>query len=235
MGKSSSNIWSHAKRINDTAKCNLCDEIVLAKGGNTSTIKRHLVAIHNIDVDKADTATRPITGYLTPTRQVMSKARSAEIDRHIAAFVARDGRPISTVEGDGFVALMNFLEPDYVVKSRTTTTVHIKRMYNDGATQLKSLSSQAIYVAFTTDLWTSVQNIAYMCVTAHWLSPDWELRSAILETREMAEKHTGVNLSIRLAEVAEAWGIPESSIAATVHDNGSNINLAMELLDAWPD
>ena len=50
----------------------------------------------------------------------------------------------------------------------------------------------------------------------------------------MCGKHTGQNLSIRLAEAAAAWGIDEC-IAATVHDNGSNINLAMNLLDSWPD
>ena len=55
MGKPKSNVWTHAKRIDDsTAKCNLCDETVTAKGGNTSTIKRHLLAIHKIDVNKHD-------------------------------------------------------------------------------------------------------------------------------------------------------------------------------------
>ena len=45
MGKTSS-VWSHAKRLDcDTAKCNLCNEILSAKGGNTITIKRHLAAL----------------------------------------------------------------------------------------------------------------------------------------------------------------------------------------------
>ena len=81
----------HAKRINDNAKCNLCDETVSAKGGNMSTIKRHLISIHKIDVDKTETSSPSIKGFLTPTKTTLTKGRSAEIDRRIAAFIARDG------------------------------------------------------------------------------------------------------------------------------------------------
>ena len=103
MGKTSP-VWSHAKRVDsDTAKCNLCEEILSAKGGNTSTIMRHLAAVHKVDVDKPSAAPSSITNFLVPSKaKVLSKARSVEIDRSIASFIARDGRPIRTVEGDGF-------------------------------------------------------------------------------------------------------------------------------------
>ncbi|KAL3856839.1 hypothetical protein ACJMK2_011550 [Sinanodonta woodiana] len=81
----------------------------------------------------------------------------------------------------------------------------------------------ALYVAFTTDLWTSLQNIAYMCVTAHWINP------------VDSGRHTGQNISVRLSDCASEWNIPINKIAATVHDNGSNMNAAMNLLDDWPD
>ena len=182
MGKTS-NVWMHVKRINDnTAKCNLCDETVSAKGGNTSTIKRHLISIHKIDVDKMETSSPSIKGFLTPTKTTLTMVRSAEIDRRIAAFIARDCRPISTVDGEGFCELINFMEPDYTVKSRATTTTQIKRMYDNGVTKLKDLLSQAEHVAFTTDLWTSVQNIAYMCVTAHYITRDWQAGSCVQQS-----------------------------------------------------
>src|SRR6218665_1358204 len=99
----------------------------------------------------------------------------------------------------------------------------------------KEQTGKREFVAYTTDMWTSVQNIAFMCMTVHWVTPDWRLESAIMQTREVCEKHTGENISIRLADAATEWEIPEDKIAATVHDNGSNIKLAMNLLDPWPD
>src|SRR6218665_1922322 len=130
MGKTSS-VWNHAKRVDsDTAKCNLCEEALSAKGGNTSTIKRHLAAVHKVDVDKSSAAPPSITTFLVPSKaKVLSKARSVEIDRRIASFIARAGRPIRTAEGDGFRELLKYLEPQYIIKSRPTTTAQIKAIY----------------------------------------------------------------------------------------------------------
>lgn len=51
----------------------------------------------------------------------------------------------------------------------------------------------------------------------------------------MGKNHDGANISLRLTEAAALWDIPENKIAATVHDNGSRLNLAISLPDAWPD
>ncbi len=45
--------------------------------------------------------------------------RAVEITRRIADMVARDLRPISIVEGDGFRNLLKFIEPGYRVPSHT--------------------------------------------------------------------------------------------------------------------
>lgn len=207
-----------------------------SKGGSTSAVRNHLVGTHHIDIDNAGSTSSPsVASFLMAKRPALSKTRSIELDRKIAAFIAQDARPISLVEGKGFRNLMAFLEPEYELKSRTTTTELIKKMYNEGVQKLKLKLRDAKYVAFTTDMWTSIQNVAYMCITAHWINNDWELEAAVLQTRETPERHTGHNISIRLADCASEWGISVDKIAATVHDNGSNINLAIDLLDDWPD
>ncbi|KAL3860698.1 hypothetical protein ACJMK2_010789 [Sinanodonta woodiana] len=236
MGKFSK-VWAHAERLNDFyACCKLCELVLSAKGGNTSTLRKHLVGTHHIDVDKNDStnSTPSIASFLVG-KPNLSKARTLQIDRRIAAFIAQDGRPISIVNGEGFKSLINFLEQDYDIKSRTTTTALIKERYDEGVRKMLVKLETALYVAFTTDLWTSLQNIAYMCVTAHWIKLVWELESAILQTRETLERHTGQNISVRLSDCASEWNIPINKIAATVHDNGSNMNAAMNLLDDWPD
>ena len=56
-----------------------------------------------------------------------------------------------------------------------------------------------------------------------------------MQTRECPERHTGENINIRLQDATDERRIPVQRIAASVHDNGSNINLAMDFLDEWPD
>ncbi|KAL3856838.1 hypothetical protein ACJMK2_011549 [Sinanodonta woodiana] len=116
-------VWSHAERLNDNnARCKLCELVLSAKGGNTSTLRKHLIGTHCIDVDKNDStnSTPSIASFLVG-KPNLSKARTLQIDHRIAAFIAQDGSPISIVNGEGFKSLINFLKPDYNIKSRTNT------------------------------------------------------------------------------------------------------------------
>lgn len=45
------------------------------------------------------------------------------------------------------------------------------------------------------------------------------------------ERHTAANIADRLSEVIKEWGI---QVFCTVHDNASNMNLAMELCEMFP-
>lgn len=86
-------------------------------------------------------------------------------------------------------------------------------------------------VALTTDLWTSPNMEPYITVTAHYIIATWELKSKVLCTTLMPERHTAPNIAGRLSEIIEEWGI---SVFCTVHDNASNMNLAIELCEMCP-
>ena len=47
----------------------------------------------------------------------------------------------------------------------------------------------------------------------------------------MTERHTAVNIALRLSETNKEWDL---LAFCTVHDNASNINLAMELCELFP-
>jgi hypothetical protein len=49
-------------------------------------------------------------------------------------------------------------------------------------------------VSFTTDCWTSSNNIAFMGVTGHWIDKDWNLHATTLDFFPLPESHTGENL-----------------------------------------
>ena len=49
-------------------------------------------------------------------------------------------------------------------------------------------------VSFTTDMWTGPDHESYICLTAHWLAPDWQLQHALLDIFLCTDRHTGENL-----------------------------------------
>jgi hypothetical protein len=42
-------------------------------------------------------------------------------------------------------------------------------------------------VCLTTDTWTSIQNINYMYITAHFIDPKWTLHKRLLALRQVAD------------------------------------------------
>ena len=73
----------------------------------------------------------------------------------------------------------------------------LKKLYETEQEKLLHLLKSK-QIGFTTDIWTSSAIDPYMTVTAHFVNDDWGLESRVLETKEMAERHTGTYSSNKL-------------------------------------
>lgn len=87
-------------------------------------------------------------------------------------------------------------------------------------------------MSLTTDLRTSSTMEPYILVTAHYITNKWQLKARALCTSIMSERHTAANIADSLSEIIKEWGI---QVFCTVHDNASNMNLAMELCELFPN
>ena len=59
------------------------------------------------------------------------------------------------------------------------------------------------------------------------------MKSTVLQTREIPEQHTGVNILERLLEATRNWNFSNDPIVTVVHDNTAYIVLALELNEEW--
>ena len=64
----------------------------------------------------------------------------------------------------------------------------------------------------------------------HFISDAWEIRSVVLGTKPLNERHMGENIVTWMEEMLAEFSIGTSKVVAFVHDSGSNINLAGRLL-----
>ena len=99
--------------------------------GGTSNLRNHLRDVHKVDFADAAGGDKPkqggVSSFFKPTK--VSPARSTSCDDRVVEFVCRDLRPVSVVTGDGFLSLVNFLEPGYRVPSATQVTKLIQRKH----------------------------------------------------------------------------------------------------------
>ncbi|CAI5956881.1 unnamed protein product [Closterium sp. NIES-65] len=84
-------------------------------------------------------------------------------------------------------------------------------------------------MSLTFDIWTSENNVAFMGVTAHWVTNDFHLKQAVIDFGELKGSHTGDLIADELEEVLTEWGL-EKMLFAVMCDNAKNNSKAMRLL-----
>ena len=243
-------MWNHfgyevdesGKRIDDKhVRCRVpgCGKSI-AYSGNTTNLRQHLQIWHPQLLE--DTR----VSCAGPSRQVKLEEftehpksklapggkRSREITRMLAEFVARDLRPVALTEGKGFLQFVRTLEPGYQMPSRKTLMKELHVMQGEVQASVASGLEKSKFVSLTTDFWTSLANDSYLGVTVHLVTSDWELKSCVLQTREVKERHTAVNVAGELRSVAGEWKIADK-IVATTTDNAPNMVNAVASVLEW--
>ena len=115
-------------------------------------------------------------------------------------------------------------------RSRQTITRDLSKLFTERRNILKnSVLSDASFVALTLDICSSNAKEDYISVVAHFVSADWELQKMIIGLRLIEVKHTGENITERVACVVEEFGVIDKVFSITL-DNASSNAKAMETL-----
>ena len=114
---------------------------------------------------------------------------------------------MSIVEDKGFLNFLKVLDPKYTPPSRRTIMRdHLPSLYETKKGELKQKLEKVDYLSLTTDLWTSRETMGYITVTCHFITEEWVLQSAVLETAHVVEAHTSVNLASILKQITDRDG-----------------------------
>lgn len=238
--RKSSSIWDHFTHVPDievdetTAACNYCGKRYLAdsKLHGTSNLWAHLKVCvkyaYAISHDSSQTVlafTPGMTGELTAA----SLRYDAETCRKaVAMFVILDEHPFSVVEGIGFKLLINKIQPQMTVPSRFTVTRDCYQLYLDEKVRLRGFfKSNCNRVTLTTDCWTSIQNLSYLTLTAHFIDNDWRYQKRIISF-SVVPNHKGETIGRHVEEILREWGL--RNVFTLTVDNASSNDKAIEHL-----
>ena len=89
---------------------------------------------------------------------------------------------------------MEYCEPGYMILSRK----HLGKVMLECFAKRKVLLAErlqddALSLSLTTDIWTSSSTEAFLSLTYHFLTSQWEFVDCILATKCFPEHHTGEN------------------------------------------
>ncbi|XP_060557870.1 E3 SUMO-protein ligase ZBED1-like [Ruditapes philippinarum] len=233
--------------IENTAFCDRCG-VAVKCGGGTTNLRTHLERHHkmiklsaqsSVNMSSAVTTSagsqQPTVMELFNKRQQYkpNSERSRLISSKIANFMIKDLRPFSVVSNEGFRDLINILDPNYVIPSKTYfSQTLIPELYQSVKSKVVESLSKSHTVALTTDGWTSRATESYITITSCHINNDWELISHVLQTRAMPCSHTAENVAQVIREAITEWKLPQNPPLVT--DNAANMLAAARLLGSQP-
>ena len=155
--------------------------------------------------------------------------QAKELTKAVAFHIARDLKPIYTVEEPGFISMLQKFDPRYVLPSRKTISSSvIPKMYKDLRNNtIAPFVETSAFFSLTTDLWTAHNMSQFLVVTFHSISPSWELKSYTLENMECPPPHDADCIGSTLEKVLKDWNLSAGNLSAIATDNGANMTKAI--------
>ena len=196
-----SDVWDHFKK-EKTAVCCYCQK-ELGFCGGTTNLRDHLTRIHPLkyatEAEKNKVGTSKIDTFVSKT--VCSEGYARKITSLLVEMLVLDLRPAATVEGVGFKRLVNYFDPNYRVPSAMHMAKCFTEKYETAKSTLTEMHKEPQHIALTTDIWTSIATQAYITITAHFVSLDWDLKTFVLQTICFPEDHTAEKISEKVKEI----------------------------------
>ncbi|KAH0748649.1 hypothetical protein KY290_027881 [Solanum tuberosum] len=238
-GRETSQIWNHFEKFLDKkgeqkGKCNYCSKVLSCPSKyGTSNVWTHINSncakspYRIIDISQPTLKLKPIKegGQGTLEKIVYNVV---EVKKAISEFVILDEQPFKVVEGEGFKRLMTLILPNYELPSRITVARQCLQIYQEEKNKLKRLIKDQ-RVCLTSDTWTSIQNLTYMVITAHWINEEWNLQKKILNFFHIPD-HKGETIAKGIEACLLDWGI-ENLFTVTL-DNATANSAAITHLKA---
>lgn len=178
------------------------------------------------------TRTQQLTLHGSYRFNMLSDTKKRKLDSLLASMVSKDLQTFSIVEDHGFRRFVKELDPRYELPSRRTLTRSLlPDLYSVTREKIRKGIDASNHVSVTTDIWSSQNTESYMTLTAHYFDSNFELKSAVLDTKLLTESHTAQYLNSVLKDITQEWGI-SNKIVCFVTDGGANIKAAVNLFGA---
>ncbi|XP_016650498.1 PREDICTED: zinc finger BED domain-containing protein RICESLEEPER 2-like [Prunus mume] len=139
---------------------------------------------------------------------VVAHSNSTERSRIACVkMIILDELPFRHVEGVGFRLFMRECQPRFDPPSRRTIARDVWDLFQEEKVKIKSvLNLNSKRVSLTTDTWTSLQNVNYMALTAHFIDDSWKLHKKIINFYQITN-HRGEAIGRLVEDCLHDWGI----------------------------
>nr|XP_054592654.1 uncharacterized protein LOC129157435 [Nothobranchius furzeri] len=180
---------------------------------------------------KAKMSNQNIEDAFTSTTKYKSDAKEQQIkEEAIATWIGCTGLPVTTVEDEDFILMMESLDKKFTVPKKTKISNLIEKHYENKKATFKKRLSSARKVCIGTDLWTKQGLTAsflgisccFFCVE------EQKPEHLLLALEQLDHPHTAQSIKACVEKCMQEWGIPNEKVLTVITDNGSNMVAAFK-------
>ena len=157
---------------------------------------------------------------------VVANYSEERIRMALARMIIVDELPFKFVDRQDFQEFMEIVEPRFPIPNCTTIARACMKIYLSEVDILRR-AFVGQWVCLTTDTWTSIQNLNYMVVTAHFIDSNWTYQKKILNFC-LIGNHRGDRDTIGrvVGSCLLKWGIDQLFTITT--NNASSNDMAID-------
>lgn len=223
-------VWDYGSKIVEKGKVfMICKQPLctykIKYNSSTIPLKNHLISDHNIKLNSLDQNTTDENDLK------LSSKKKNSINLAIVKFVIGNFLPFCIVENRYFIELLQHLNSHYKIISRSyLSNTLLQHAYESTIKKITAYINDAEYITLTTDIWTSIQRLSYISITAHFFDKGYNYRDVTLGVQNIVGSHSGETISESILNFLDEWNI-RSKVCFIVTDNAANMAKAVEILN----
>ncbi|KAL5710386.1 Ulp1 peptidase [Ranunculus cassubicifolius] len=217
------------------ATCKHCKRnFTAASDSGTSHLSKHLRScpkIKNKDVrQQLIFASKDITSGTHAINSFKFDQVRSRLD--LAQMIIKHEYPFTMVDHEYFRAFITNLQPLFKLVTRNTVKSDILTIFRDEKESLyRFFETFSGRISFTTDLWTSETQDAYLCLTAHYIDNDWNLQKKILNFVMMEGSHSSNEITKVIMACLLDWNVDKKVNTITLDNASTNDAMVRKVRD----
>lgn len=158
-----------------------------------------------------------------------SKEQQTKVEA-IAKWIGCTGLPVTTVEDEDFILMMETIDKKLTVPKKTKISNLIDKLYDAESQKFKKRLAAARKVSIGIDLWTKKGLTAsFLAISACYFCPELQSpQHILLALEQVAHPHTAQVIKACVDKCIQDWGIENEKVITVITDNGSNMVAAFK-------
>ena len=122
-----------------------------------------------------------------------------------------------------FKRMMRSAHPSLEVYGRQTLKNDCMSIYREERKKIMNgFANTDSCVSFTSDMWTSIQNLGYICLTAHYIDGDFNLHHHTINFKQVPHPHNAAAIHSTIMDCLYEWDLSNKAFAFTLDNATSN-------------